>query len=85
MSPSPDVFVVPPSPSPNLRSALNYVELMSSTPWSIEKIMACFSDDLEHYILPKTLGSPPMNRTQYAKFLKAQRPIFSRFKVRERL
>jgi len=58
---------------------MEYFEALRA--WDIERIMACFSDDLEHQILPKSLGSPLMNKTQYAEYFKSVMPTFARFQV----
>lgn len=73
------LYTPPPSPSPVLQCVLEYFEALRA--WDLDRIMACFSDDLEHQILPKSLGQPLRNKTQYAEYFKGVMPMFARFQV----
>ncbi|CAA7260398.1 unnamed protein product [Cyclocybe aegerita] len=73
------LFSVPEEPSSNLRAFLAYVDALHK--WDHEAVMACFDDELEHRILPTSLGRPVRNRLQYGEFFKGMMPMFRKFRV----
>ena len=60
-------FVPPPSPSPYLRTLLAYCDAAKELDHA--KMMDLFDDNLQYYMLPKSLGKPVMNKEQYAETL----------------
>ena len=49
--------------------------------WSMEAILAPRSNNCTQYILPHSLGIPPMDNSQYASFFRPNLPNFRNFHV----
>ncbi|KAJ3500254.1 hypothetical protein NLJ89_g9882 [Agrocybe chaxingu] len=73
------VFQAPEAPSLNLRTFLAYVDALHQ--WDYDAIMACFDEELEHRILPASLGRPVRNKMQYEEHFKGVIPMFEKFRV----
>jgi len=72
-------FTVPPHPSRYLRAFLAYIDAFNA--WDLDLILDCYDEQLEHRILPQSLGRPVLNKRQYREYLKGILPLFKRFKV----
>ncbi|TFK33563.1 hypothetical protein BDQ12DRAFT_637405 [Crucibulum laeve] len=68
-------FTPPLNPSPNMRTFLAYLKALNT--WDYDECMAVFDDSLEHWILPKSLGRPVLNKKQYGEYFKVLMPTFS--------
>lgn len=73
-------FTIPEHPSRYLRAFLTLVDAYHA--WDLDHILDCFDEELEHRILPLSLGRPVLNKRQYGEYLKGIMPLLNSFKVR---
>lgn len=91
--PSPLSFTPPENPSPNLQAVIAYVAARNATQSAVAQSSAkslaliedCFADNLEHRIIPKSLGRPVLNKKQYIEYLAGLPGIFKTFHVSSHL
>lgn len=85
--PSSMIYVPPHDPSPNLQTALAYIEARNA--WfssadnvsAVDRMMAVFDEDLEHRILPRSLGRPVLNKTQYKGYVNGLLSFIREYRV----
>lgn len=68
-----------PSPSPNALVIQSYIAALEE--WDLEAIMSRFDETLQHQILPKSLGQPPMDKATYREYFKSVMPLFEKLEV----
>ena len=73
-------FTVPDHPSRYLRAFLALIDAYHA--WDLDRIIECFDEQLEHRILPSSLGRPVLNKRQYREYLKGIMPLMKSFRVR---
>ncbi|KAG5636051.1 hypothetical protein H0H81_009247 [Sphagnurus paluster] len=73
-------YVPPEYPSPIIQTTLAFIQAYNE--WDINKISAVYDDSLAHYLLPKSLGRPVVNKQEYLNnFENAVMPLFKRFHI----
>ncbi|PPR06862.1 hypothetical protein CVT26_003986 [Gymnopilus dilepis] len=72
-------FTVPDHPSRYLRAFLALIDAYHA--WDLDRIIECFDEQLEHRILPSSLGRPVLNKRQYREYLKGIMPLMKSFRV----
>lgn len=82
------IYVPPPQPSVYLQAALDYVAARNQ--WALTKdtdtIIAVFAENLEHRIIPKSLGRPVLvNRKQFHDYTSLLTTFLVNYKVHIRL
>jgi hypothetical protein len=73
MSPQPYVF--PESPSPQLKVVQDYIKFFSA--FDLEKLGTLISDNLVHKIVPESLGVPNRTKAEILAFLAHMRGMFN--------
>ncbi|KAJ3762443.1 hypothetical protein F5880DRAFT_1505950 [Lentinula raphanica] len=74
-TPSSLTYVPPENPSPKVQTTLAFVEARNvwfsrvASASGVEQMMSLFDDNLEHRILPQSLGRPVLNKNQYREYV----------------
>ena len=72
-------FILPPSPSPNLRTFLACCNVHNELNYA--KILDLLDDNFQYQTLPKSLGKPVLNKEQFYEYLIGVSPLFKGFRV----
>ena len=76
---SPLSGALPAEPSAQLQTAIDFLTLFCNK--DLEKLSTLLTDDYIHYLLPKSLGSPPCGKVAWVKQMQEALRTVDHFKV----
>ena len=76
---SPLSGALPAEPSTQLQTAIDFLTLFCNK--DLEKLSTLLTDDYIHYLLPKSLGSPPCGKVAWVKRMQEALRTVDHFKV----
>lgn len=76
---SPIVGVIPAKRSVQLQVVIDFFTAFCHK--EFDKVSTFLTDDYVHYVLPKSLGLPPSDKSGWIKYVREIMPIYNNFKV----